>query len=286
MKKMAYLGPPGTFSNMALDVYLKRHNMLADPMPASSIFDLFTWLSEKKCDEIIVPVENSVEGSVTTTLDLMIQSENVVVNAELSIEVVHCLMSLPGCRIESITDIMSHPQVLAQCSHYIHQKFPKVRTHQTSSTAVAVEQMVKGAISPDLENPIVAVIGNRELATLYGLDILDSSVNDYPNNRTRFAVIGYEQTHSTGQDKTSVILSTTKDKSGGLYEVLGEFADRDINLTKISSRPTKEVLGEYLFFIDFEGHNEDKKVKDTLDAIKLKTSYFKNLGSYRRDTII
>lgn len=292
--KIGYLGPKGTFSEQALKKYLNENKISnAEAIPVSSFFDLFQVFSSGKCDKIIVPIENSIEGSVSINFDLLAKAENALIEQEILLDIEQNLLGNIGTAVDQITDIYSHPQPLAQCQKYLKTHFPDVRTYQLDSTSLAAEMVAKPELSiiahsnkqqyPD-KKFVYAAIGSRELAEIYGLKILAENIGDYPNNTTQFFVVGRNKTISTGSDKTSILFSTLKDRPGGLYEILGEFASENINLTRITSRPTKEVLGEYLFFIDFEGHVDDPVVQEVLASIQTKASFFKLLGSYKKQS--
>ncbi|MFA5878622.1 MAG: prephenate dehydratase [Candidatus Margulisiibacteriota bacterium] len=291
--KIGYLGPQGTFSEQAAQKYVKSRQKEIDLVPLNSFFDLFQALTTKECDKIIVPIENSIEGSITVNLDFLAQLENFSVEEEIFLKITHYLLAKSSTSLEQITDIFSHPQPLAQCQKYLKTNFPRVKTYQIESTAFAAEMVANPKIAiisklnedhfPD-KKFVYAAIGSKELAELYKLKILAKNIGDYPNNTTQFFIVGTEKTLPSGRDKTSIIFSTLKDKPGGLYEILGEFAKENINLTRITSRPMKAVLGEYLFFIDFEGHAENAIIKNVLTQVKAKASYFKLLGSYKKDS--
>ncbi len=279
--KIAYLGPRGTFSDLAFEKFSKLKKEEFEAMPLDSIFAVFTAISEKKCDKVLVPIENSLEGSVTSTFDLLASSEGLFVEEEFDLAIVQNLLGKGINDLSEITDIISHPQPLAQCREYLNRNFSNVDIREVDSTAIAAEMITE---SIQLKLPTkqkLAVVGSKELAKIYDLDILAENINDNPNNKTRFFIISKVKTKPTGDDKTSIVFSALKDKPGGLYEILGEFANREINLTMINSRPTKEVMGDYLFFIDFLGHADDPKIKSALEAVKEKASFFKLLGSYK-----
>ncbi len=220
-------------------------------------------------DYSIVPIENSQEGSITLTLDLLMEQQ-LKIAGEVIVPVKHCLLSKG--RLSDIKILMSIPQALSQCKKYIKENFKNVEVRSTLSTS----QAAKFAS----ESNHIAAIASRESAEIYGLEILDENIQDVNENFTRFIVIGKAAPHATGNDKTSIIVYLEKNRPGALYEILGEFAKKGIDLTKIESRPTKKVLGDYLFYIDLKGHIEDNMIKDTLDKVKSKVGMLKILGSY------
>lgn len=235
-----------------------------------SIIEVLDAVQDKKVDIGVVPIENSIEGSVGATLDLLSHNYNLCIKKEIILPIHHNLLVRKGTKIKDIKCIYSHMQALAQCRRFI-EKF-NVKTYATSSTAAAAETIL------GREN--AAAIGTKKAAKIYGLEIAASDIQDYKNNLTRFVVLGDHDHSITGSDKTSIVFSLVEDRPGGLYEILGEFAKRDVNLTKIESRPSKEKLGSYIFFVDFEGHRMNRKIRDILNIIRSKTPSVKILGSY------
>ena len=214
---------------------------------------------------------------------LLTEHHQVTILSEVVLTIDNFLMGDPKDEGKTMTDIVSHPQPLMQCANYLHQHFPNVTLHHAFSTAQAVEMMKK--IQEKSDTRIVSVIGSDAIAQVFNLKIWDKYINDKPNNTTRFLIISKKgATAPTGHDKTSLIFSTAKDTSGGLYDALGSFAKRDINLSMITSQPTRNALGEYVFFIDCEGHCQDKDVKNALEDIQAQSLFFKFLGSYKRET--
>jgi len=227
-----------------------------------------------ECFKGIVPIENSIEGPVGLTLDLLAHKIDLVIEKEIVIPVSHSLLVDKNIYdtddIGDITDVYSHSQALAQCQNYLEHY--KLKTHFTLSTAAAAKS-IKGQKG-------VAAIGTLKAAEIYGLKPIDKNIQDIKNNQTRFIILSKNSTKVTGNDKTSLLFSLFDDNSGGLYEILGVFAKSNINLTKIESRPSKEGLGKYIFFVDLEGHQDDEKIKNILSILKEKTSFMKILGSY------
>jgi prephenate dehydratase len=218
----------------------------------------------------VVPIENSIEGPVGVTLDLLVHDYDLKIMREIIIPISHNLLINPDANLGDIQFVYSHIQALSQC-----RKFTEtlgVVVNSTPSTSAAAE-MVKGKKNS-------GAIGTRRAAEIYGLKIEVKDIQDYKNNVTRFVVIDKNDHERTGNDKTSIAFSIPEDKPGGLYEILGVFADNNINLTKIESRPSKEKLGSYIFFVDFEGHRTDKLIGYILNTIRSKVGYIKVLGSY------
>ncbi len=271
-KQVGYLGPEGTFSQSAA---LKVVNEDSSIVPFTDILNIFESLSNDKIDEAVVPIENSTEGSVVVTLDAL-SSYNLNIVGEVELPIKHDLLVQKGVTLEDITVICSHPQAIAQCRGYISKLNKPV--HAMQSTANAARYVT--------ELSTAAVIGNHILSQKYNLEILEKDIQDYSNNVTRFVTLSKRDPNRiTGNDKTSIIISLYGDKPGGLYEILYEFANQNINLTKIESRPSKQGLGKYLFFIDFEGHKSEKFITETLDTIDEKVAMLKVLGSYEIMTV-
>jgi len=223
----------------------------------------------------VVPIENSIEGSVNQTYDLFLEYD-LKVCGEIILKVVHCLISHPGTGLNSIKTVYSHPQALAQCRKFLEKL--DCRLISTFDTAGSVK-MIK---EEGLKN--AAAIASERAAQIYGMNVLVKEIGDTPNNYTRFFVLSTQDSPYSGEDKTSIIFSV-KSIPGALYHVLEEFAIRNINLTKIESRPTKRTPWEYNFYLDFEGHRSEEKCREALKAIENKALFVKMLGSYKAAAI-
>jgi len=267
---IAYLGPKGTFCEQAA----RKHftNSVAKLLPCPTIAGVFTAVKEGKATYGVVPLENSLQGSERTTLDLLLQS-NLRVRGEVDIRVVHNLIAKPGVKAEDIRVILSHPQALAQCRLFLERKFPRVDLKETSSTARAIELL------RDLEG--AGAIGTDVAAGHYGMEVLYRGIEDDPNNFTRFFILGREDAAPTGGDKTSLIFSV-KDEPGALYRVLEAFAKRNINLAKVESRPERGKPWKYVFYLDFEGHRTEESSLEALKDMAARCIFVKTLGSYPR----
>jgi len=259
------LGPEGSFSEKAA----KQWNDKAELRYYDDILDTVDALLRDEVDCSIVPIENSLEGSITLTLDLLMEQQLKIVG-EVIVQIRHCLLSKG--RLADLKILMSIPQALSQCKKYIKQNFKNIEVRTTLSTSQAAK------LASEAKH--IAAIASRESARIYGLEILDEDIQDVNENFTRFIVIGRTTPPATGNDKTSLIVYLEKNRPGALYEILGEFATEGIDLTKIESRPTKRVLGDYLFYIDLKGHIEDRIIKDALERVKSKVGMLKVLGSY------
>ncbi|MFN4133526.1 MAG: prephenate dehydratase [Candidatus Hadarchaeales archaeon] len=270
---MAVLGPKGTYSDLAARQMFgkKKPEMLYFPM----ISDVAVAVERGAADVGVIPVESLMEGSVGETLDALAWHE-VKILAEMVFPISHSLLGVKGARLKDITQVLSHPQALSQCREFIKKNLPKAEIIEMSSTAKAAEQVAK------VGQKHMAAIGPKILGKFYGLSVLKEGIQTGEENITRFFCISQADEKKSGKDKTSIVFYTARDRPGILYEILGEFAKRKINLTKIESRPSKKALGDYLFFIDFEGHREDEVVKEALEGVRKKTAMLKILGSYAR----
>ncbi len=271
--KVACLGPLATFTHLAA---IRHFGSSAEFIPVKTIKDVFETVLEGKASYGVVPIENSNEGVISYTLDMFVDYD-LKVAAEIMLEVNHNLLSRSG-DIEKIKRIYSHPQAVAQCRGWLERNLPNIPIMDATSTAKAAEMA-----STDEE---AAAIASDLAAKIYDLKIVERGIEDNKNNYTRFLVIAEEFPGPTGKDKTSLMLSI-KDKPGALYQVLAPFKKHNINLTKIESRPSRRRAWEYIFFIDLEGHIEDKKVSKALSEVEKHCLFLKVLGSYPRgDEII
>ncbi|HEX77775.1 MAG TPA: prephenate dehydratase [Dehalococcoidia bacterium] len=271
-KRIAYLGPAGTFTEEASLLYDSQ----AELIPFPSISAVAAAVDTGMTEEGVVPIENSLEGSVTDTLDLLIHESRVLIRRELVLPIVHHLLVKPGTRAHDIAVIYSHPQALAQCRRFVERCFPKVQAVAALSTAAAVQDMMA---DPSAK---AAAIGTARAAALYGAETLAHSIQDEASNLTRFVVLAKDDHPATGNDKTSLCFSFADDRPGLLYGVLREFASRNINLAKIESRPSRERLGRYIFLIDMEGHRLDPVLAEALEGVRAQVSLLKIFGSYPR----
>jgi prephenate dehydratase len=269
--KVAVLGPRGTYSELAALDYFGK----AEFLYCQGITEVVRTVAEGVVDGGVIPVESLREGSVGEALDALAWMD-VRVKAELVLPISHSLLGVKGARLEQVTQVLSHPQALSQCREFLKDRLPRAELIEMSSTARAAEQVAK------LQLPHMAAIGPVALAELYGLEILYENIQGGEENLTRFFCLAKSDSGKTGRDKTSIVFYTAQDRPGILYEILGEFARRKINLTKIESRPSKRALGDYLFFVDFEGHREDPIARKALEGVRRKTAMLKVLGSYPR----
>ena len=270
-KRIGFLGPVGTYTEEAT----LQYDSQAELLPFPSIAAIGQAVSSGLTEQGVVPIENSLEGSVTFTLDLLISQPGLSIRDEIVLPIQHYLLAIPGTQFPDIQVIYSHPQALAQCRDFLEKRFPQAQQGASLSTVAAVTDMRNSELP-------AAAIAPRRAAELHDVEIIGQNIQDNPNNVTRFVVLAGEDHPPTGRDKTSLCFSFDQDSPGVLHEALGEFASRNINLAKIESRPTKESLGRYIFLIDCEGHRQDPLVKDALNAVAQKVSMLKILGSYPR----
>lgn len=269
----AFLGPRGTFSEEASLLRAGRE----DALVAFASFPALTSAVETGlADEAVLPIENSIEGAVSTTLDLLIHETPLRVCAELVLPVRLFLVGAPGATFADIKVLHSHPQPLGQCRRFLERCLPGVAQVAALSTAGAVKETVEAG------DPTRAAIGPLRATELYGGHVLAHDIQDVRSNMTRFVVLGHEDAAPTGDDKTSLGFTSEVDVPGSLHAVLSEFAAANLQLTKIESRPTKGWLGEYVFLVDFEGHRLDPHVAAALERVREKTSTLKVFGSYPR----
>jgi prephenate dehydratase len=262
--KIGFFGPAGSFTEEAASII--GNNLI----PFDSILEVLDAVENDEIDVGVVPIENSIEGPVGVTLDLLVHDYDLKIKQEIVIPISHNLLINTDSDIGDIKFVYSHIQALSQCRKFT-EKLGLV-ANSTSSTSAAAE-MVKGKKDS-------AAIGTKRAGEIYGLKIAATNIQDYKNNVTRFVVINKTDQEPTGKDKTSIVFSIMDDKPGRLYKILEVFADNNINLTKIESRPSKEKLGSYIFFVDFEGHRADKKIGNILNNIRSNLGYIKVLGSY------
>jgi prephenate dehydratase len=284
--KVGYLGPEGTFCEEASKIYLRRIPGKIELVPYTTIHDLLYAVDRGRISEAIVPIENSIEGTVGIVTDMLVKDVNLVIRQEIVIPIYHYLIAQKGIHLSEVTEVISHPQALDQCKDFLKRKLPKVKLHLAYSTSDAVRQVAtslgeKLIAHGRVKGSVFAAIGTKSSAKLYDLKILAEKINA-KENQTRFVVFAKSDHAPTGKDKTSVVFSILKNRPGGLHDILEVFAVRNINLTKIESRPSKKALGDYFFFADMEGHRKQKVLAEALKEIKKGASFLKLLGSYPR----
>lgn len=270
-RRLGFLGPPGTFTEEAALLY----DANAKLVPLPSISAVGSGVVSGMVEEGVVAIENSIEGSVTDTLDLLIHGSDLAIKYEVVLPIRHCLLVQPGAQANDIKVVYSHPQALAQSRRFLERCFPKAQMEAALSTAAGVEEVKKSDGS-------VAAVATRRAADLYGVHVLASDIQETATNVTRFVVLATQDHPPTGADRTSLCFSFDDDRPGILVEVLGELASRNINLGKIESRPSKDVLGRYIFLVDLFGHRHDPPVSEALRRIGEISSRLRVFGSYPR----
>jgi prephenate dehydratase len=273
MKKhqVGFLGPRGTYSEEVAENLFGGKVALTS---YSSIDAVIRAVASGEILEGIVPIENSVEGSVNITLDTLAHEVELYISREIVMPVRHNLLAREASR--DVNLILSHPQALAQCRRTLARLYPSAGYRAVESTAEAARKVAEG-------DPGLAAIGSRGAAELYGLSVIAADIQDTDSNSTRFVTLGMFPAGQTGSGpwKTSIVCQIDGSKPGSLYRVLAEFAERNVNLTKIESRPARTGLGSYLFFFDLEGGVGEQRIQEALKAIADKSLWFKNLGSYQ-----
>lgn len=266
--KLGYLGPIGSYSYEAAKVFAPK----ADLVPMLSFYEIIHSVENGIISEGILPIENSTEGAVTPVMDGLLKTKEAKIINELVLSISHNLVSVSG-NIEELNYIFSHQQAIEQCREYFREHLPRAELIPCESTSLAcakAKEMGKGA----------AAITNKEAGAIYGLNALKANINDNALNQTRFVIISKKPLQGCCPCKTSIAFSFLNDKPGSLYKVLKEFADRNINLSRIESRPAKAEIGKYIFYIDFIGNPQDEIVKKAIERIRNMTRFLKIFGTY------
>jgi chorismate mutase/prephenate dehydratase len=265
--KVAFQGERGAYSEGAIYTFFGD---AAEVKPCRDLTEVFESVDRQEAQFGVVPVENSLEGSVNQTYDLFL-THDLKVSGEIIIRISHCLIANPSTSLEAVKTVYSHPQALAQCRRFLERLGRDlIPTYDTAgSVKMLKEKGLKDA----------AAVASKKAAELYGMKILAREIEDNPTNYTRFFVLSKNDAAMTGRDKTSIIFAAAH-TPGSLYHALGEFAKRNINLTKIESRPTKQKAWEYNFYLDFEGHRREKRCAEALEALAKSGAFLKILGSY------
>ena len=276
IRKLLFLGPRGSYSDFAKNMFIDAFKLNCVSTNLKSISSIIKALKDENNEDIVavIPIENSIEGIVRETLDNLssLKKEGYKIIAETTMGVEHALLGFAKYKSE-IKVVRSHPQALAQCKHFLQANFPDSLIEEaTLSTSAAVRSLVA-------EEPEAAAIGSVECAEMYGVPVIENNINDEINNQTRFILLGKFMSPQTGYDKTSITFST-ENKAGALNKILTILEEHGINMSYIDSRPSKKELGEYVFYIDFEGHILDEKIKKAFEEIKPLVKMFYVIGSY------
>lgn len=271
MLKVAFQGESGAFSQAAAVSFFKEP---IETIPHPTFYEALDSTENGRSDYTILPVENSLEGSVGESYDVLLATKLTAVG-ETYHRISHCLIGLQN--LEKIDTVYSHPQALGQCRKFIQDNH--LKSIPTYDTAGSVKILL------ELNKDNIACIASRKAAEIYNVPIIKEGIEDNPNNYTRFLILANNKTEKTSKDKTSIIFAI-KHIPGALYSILEKFNANKINLTKIESRPTKNTPWEYNFYVDFEGHKDDNGILDTIEKIRPNTTFLKILGSYPRAELI
>ena len=267
---IAFLGPLGTYSEEAA---LKQFGLGRQAVVCGSIDEVFRTIEAGQADYGVVPVENSTEGAVGLTLDLLLASP-LKVCGEITLPIHHCLISVAE-DISKIKRVYSHSQSLSQCHEWLNRFLPNVHLEAKVSNAEAVRFLT----NPGLDIFDSAAIASKRASEIFGVNVLAENIEDDPKNTTRFLVLASHDVAPSGADKTSLVM-TSQNKPGAMVELLEPLSRHGVSMTKFESRPSKQGLWDYVFFVDIEGHQLDKKVKAALDDCAQRASFLKVLGSY------
>lgn len=265
---LGYLGPRGSYSYEAA-LFYDGNSVLYD---MDNFYDVIEGVENGRLDEGILPLENSTEGVVTQVADALLKAKQSVIKREIVLPIVHNLYSATG-EIAEIQYVLAHPQTLEQCRDFFRTNYPGIQLTPCGSNSMA-------CVKAKTEGAKCGAIAGSSAGKLHGLKLIRGAVQDNSWNETRFVVIGREPASMTGNDKTSIAFTFFTDRSGCLYNVMKIFAEENINLSRIESRPAKSQLGKYFFYIDFAGHREDARIQQILDRVSEKTDFLKVLGSY------
>jgi prephenate dehydratase len=267
LARVGYLGPEGSFSHQAVNSLVS-----VEPVAYPSLEDLLGAVALGSLDQALVPIENSLEGTVSATIDGLVFDYDLVIVQEIVLPIHLHLLARPDVALEDVKSVRSYVHALAQVRSFIHER--GLETVQTTSTSQAAHDVAESS------EPWGAV-GSSLAGELFGLHVVAADIEDHPDNATRFVLVGRDDVAApTGHDRTTIVCFQDADRPGSLYAMLGRFAARDINLTKLESRPTKQALGDYCFVIEFEGHVADDVVADCLADLQAHLARVKFLGSY------
>jgi chorismate mutase/prephenate dehydratase len=264
--KVAYLGPEYSYSHLAA---MERFGQAVEFVRVGSVAAVFEEVNRGHTEFGVVPLENSTDGRVADTLDMFLRLPQLKIAAEARLRIRHNLLA--NCEQQEIRRVYSKTQALAQCRNWLSKNVPHASLHEVASTATAAELAQR--------EPGAAAVASRQAAVRYGLRILFEDIEDSPHNETRFAIVGHQESARTGHDKTAIMFRTAH-HPGALVEALNIFKQNKLNLAWIESFPTKSDTPEYVFFIDFEGHQDDPKVKKALASLEAESEHLSVLGSY------
>lgn len=269
----AFLGPRGTYSEQAAVMFAGDDTDLVE---VRNFAEAVLAVEEGRVDHAVVPIENQIEGPVSQSLDILIHETDLKMCAEIVVPIRHVLVGHPDVNLPEITHVHSHPQALAQCGRWLDVTLPNAERVAAMSTSGAVREVVESA------DPFRAAIGPERAQELYGGEVIARDIQDAKSNTTRFLALSHADAERTGNDKTLIAMKLDKNLPGSLYRSLAPFASFDVQLTNIITRPTKDLLGEYWFLVDFEGHRDDTHIADALEKMREITETLKVIGSCPR----
>jgi prephenate dehydratase len=268
--RTAFLGPRGTYSEQAaLEFAGTGSEMVEVPNFAAAV----TAVEEGRAEYAVVPVENAIEGPVSQSLDILIHDTDLKLFAEIVVPIQHVLVGVDGTNLAQVTHVHSHPQALAQCGKWLDANLPNAERVAAMSTSGAVQSVV------EVGDATSVAIGPERAQVIYGGEVLARDIQDAPNNRTRFMALARHDAAPTGKDKTFIVMRLDKNLPGSLHKALVPFAKANVQLTNIITRPTKDLLGEYYFLIDLEGHRTEPHISAALDEMRATTEQLKVIGS-------
>ena len=272
----AFLGPEGTFSDQAVRTFVSKGRLAAayEPLPCDNMSDVFEAVDRGKADYGVVPIENSLEGPVTTVLDAFAFTTRAEILGEVALDIHQSLILAKGAALDDVTAIASHPQGIGQCRRWLNRYLPDRQLRLADSTAAAVAMAV--------EDASVAAVGSTLAAELMGADVYEEAIEDNLSSQTRFGLIGRGPVAHDGPGKSTLALFIQSDRAGVLQMILSEFTYAGINLTMIQSRPTKRELGDYMVFVDIDGYADDPDIAIALNCLRMKLREVRIIGSYPR----
>ena len=273
--KIAFLGPRGTFTEEALLSDPVSSGADVELLPMRSIDEVLEAVQSAQVEHGFVAIENSIEGTVNITVDTLVFGSNLLIQREVVTPIRMHLMGRAGSDVAGLERVLSFPHAIAQCRDWLNAHAPRAVIVASNSTADAVRMVA------EWDDPTAAAIGPARAAELHGLQVLAADIEDHPDNATRFVLVSKDGIPPpTGHDKTSIVCFQSADHPGSLHSILGQFSARNLNLTKLESRPTKKGLGDYCFVIDLEGHVDDEVIADCLRDLHAEHAGVKFLGSY------
>ena len=275
-KTYAFLGPAGTFSDMAVRAFVERGTLDAnyEPLACETLADVFEAVDRGKANYGVVPIENSLEGSVTAVLDAFAFTTRAEILGEIALDIHQALLLAPGAKLGDIKTIASHPQGIGQCRRWINRNLPDCQLRLADSTAAAAKMAA--------EDSSVAAIASILAAELVGIDVFEEAIEDNLSSQTRFVLVGKGPVQHDGPGKSTLALFMNADRPGTLQMILSELFYAGVNLTMVQSRPTKRDLGDYMFFIDIDGYADEPNIATALNCLRMKMREVKVIGSYPR----